>query len=422
MVNIKPFRALRPVKELVSQVSSPPYDVIDSKEARTILNRNPYSFLQVIKPEITIEQENDLHSSQLATIAADNFQKLLEQNIFLEEKKKCLYLYQQDDGICKRIGLVACLTMDDYLKGVIKKHENINIKPFQEREEHIKHTGAHTGCVLIFYKSNQYIEGLLNQEMSSKNEIYSFESDDGIATICWRIEEKETIHSLVNIFQNIENLYIADGHHRAAAAVRVGQSLKSQRTPVMGKEDELDEEFMYFPAVLIPEEQMRILGYHRLVELPKGFVRKNFMESLEHLFLIEKKVPNRPFLPARRNEFGMCLEGQWYILALKNYVLNEYESDIVGQLDVSILQNRVLNPLLDIKDPRKSDRIEFIGGQNALEKIKQVSKKFSSITFTLFPTSTKEIIKISDRNLVMPPKSTWFEPKLRSGIFVHRFD
>lgn len=422
MVNIKPFKALRPCEDKVSQVSSPPYDVINSKEARAILDRNPYSFLQVIKPEITVEQKNYLSNTQLAGMAAENLQKLVDQKVLQKDDKDCLYLYQQDDGICKRIGLAACLAVDDYLKGVIKKHENINIKPFREREEHIKYTRAHTGCVLVFYKNNPYIDRLLNKEMNSRNEIYNFKSDDGIATVCWRIKEKEAIFSLVDAFQDIESLYIADGHHRAAAAVQAGQSLKSQRAKKNREENEIDEEYMYFPAVLIPEEQMRILGYHRIVELPKGFDSKDFMESLGHLFLIEKKVPNRPFLPAKRNEFGMNLEDQWYNLSLKNPILGKQEFDIVAQLDVSILQNKVLNPLLDVEDPRKSDRIEFIGGQNALKKIEVISKKTSVIAFTLFPTSTKEIVEITDKNLVMPPKSTWFEPKLRSGIFVHLFD
>ena len=422
MVYIKPFKALRTRDELISKVNSPPYDILSQEEARTIIENNHYSFLKVVKPEATIMEAEDITDYQLAEIAAKNLQEMIRQKIFLQDEDECFYLYGQSNEIYQRMGLVVCLSAEDYLKGVIKKHENINIGTYQQRVNHIEITKAHTGCILIIYKNSQYIDELIDCEIIGKKPIYNFESDDGIKNLCWKIEEKEAITSLREAFQHISSLYIADGHHRTAAAVEVAQKLKSQRKNVIDRNINLDDEYMYFPAVLIPDNQIHISAYHRVVNITPDFNRNSFFKNLEQIFEIEKISSNNPFLPTKRHEFGMNISGQWYQLLLKEELLYKRDISTRELLDVSILQDLVFQPLLGIKNPQKSERLKFFGGSDALTEIEDKNKGESVVAFTLFPTSIEEVIEVSERQQVMPPKSTWFEPKLRSGVFIHLFD
>lgn len=419
MAFIKPFKALRPSEQMVSKVNSPPYDIISRVEANKIIATNPYSFLKVVKPEATIAEDKELSNLQLAEIATKNLQEFINEKVLVSEKEDCFYLYQQSSEKYNRIGLVACLSVDDYLKGTIKKHENVNIKTYQGRAAHIKATMAHTGCIMITYKNSYLIDELIDNIINTILPVYNFESDDGIKNVCWKISGKRDISSLIDAFQQVDSLYIADGHHRAAAAVEVAQLLKSEKKKDEGNLDEQKHEYMYFPAVLIPNNQMDILAYHRVINISSGFDQNNFLKKLKEIFQVEEMIPNRPFLPVEKHEFGMNLSGQWYRLMYQNDNENRDNMDIINQLDVSILQNKVLNPLIGIENPQKDDRIEFIGGEKALPEIDNRIRLDSVIAFTLFPTSVNEVIEVSDLGQVMPPKSTWFEPKLRSGIFVH---
>ncbi len=421
MVYIKPFRALRPKEDLVSKVNSPPYDIISKEEARSVIEHNPYSFLKVVKPETTIQEAENISDSQLAEIAARNLQEMIRQKIFLQDENECFYLYSQSNEIYQRMGLVVCLSAEDYLKGIIKKHENINTETYQQRVSHIMKTKTHTGCILVLYKSNGGIEELLKQEAGNKKPIYEFESEDGIKNCCWQIQKKEIIFTLIKAFQDISSLYIADGHHRAAAAVEVARLLKSQQKKSQDNEKKVMEEYMYFPAVLIPDNQIHISAYHRVVRIPLDFNKDDFINRLAQIFKIEKISPNHPFLPSTKHEFGMNMSGQWYRLLIKEGILHKEESDITSRLDVSILQEMVLHPLLGIKYPQQNNVIEFIGGVNSLLKIEERIEQEAVIVFTLFPTSVEDVIEISEMEKIMPPKSTWFTPKLRSGIFVHYF-
>ncbi len=422
MVYIKPFKALRPRDDLISKVNSPPYDILSQEEASSIIGNNPYSFLKVVKPEATIIGMRNVTNQQLADIAAKKLQEMIREEVFLKEEEECFYLYSQSSNACQRIGLVACLSVEDYLKGAIKRHENINIETCQQRVNHIKVTKAHTGCILIIYKSNHRIEELLKQEINYKKPIYDFGSDDGIKNLCWKIEKKETITSLKEAFQYVSSLYIADGHHRTAAAAEVAQMLKSKRNKGIVKEKNLDDEYMYFPAVLIPDNQIHISAYHRVIRVSPDFNRDDFFKKLEQIFKVEKISSNNPFLPTKRHEFGMNISRQWHQLLLKEDLLNRRDKNTREYLDVSILQDLVLQPLLGIENPQKSNRIEFFGGNEAIVEIEKKNKEESVIAFTLFPASIEEVIAISEKQQVMPPKSTWFEPKLRSGIFIHLFD
>lgn len=422
MVFIKPFKALRPKEEMVSLVNSPPYDIVSQDEARRVIKSNPYSFLKIVKPEADLSEGQILSGYQLSEIAAKNLLTFVSQGIMKKDEKDSFYLYSQDNDIYKRTGLVACLSVEEYLNGIVKKHEKINLEPYQGRIEHIKRTKAHTGCILTIYQSNNQIDELVNVEINNKP-LYDFKSDDGVENRCWQIKEKNTILLLKEIFQSVKNLYIADGHHRAAAAAEVAQLIKSKNIKDIKCKMAEEEEYMFFPAVLIPHNQIHISAYHRVVKMPSGFVKDVFIKEIEKFFHVEKNVTNIPFFPDKKHVFGMNISGQWYKLTFIENSFNGSRDDVVSLLDVSILQDLILNPLLGIENPQKNDRIDFIGGDNrASGKIDEKIKQGSFIIFTLFPTSVEEVIKISDLGQIMPPKSTWFEPKVRSGVFVHPFN
>jgi uncharacterized protein (DUF1015 family) len=420
MVRIRPFKALRPKNDKVNEVNSPPYDVVSEEEALEIVRRNPNSFLKVIKPEIMSYFDRKLSYPKLAKEAAKTLRGLIDNKVLVQEKENCLYIYQQRNGNYQRSGIVACLSVYDYVRKVIKEHEKVRVLTWKERIQHIKETRTHTGCAMVIYKENLHIEELVKKEMVEKNVIYDFISDDGIRNCCWKINEAGAIDAFRKAFNDIENLYIADGHHRVAAAVEVAKMEHRKKSDNNNIEFD-DNEYAYFPAVLIPQDQIKILGYHRLIKDLEGFSPETFLSKLENHFHIEKINSKKLLLPSQKGEFGMNLAGQWYKVSISGSILKE-RKDIINQLDVSILQNCVLNPLLGIKNPQKSKKIEFIGGKDALDKLEEGVQLGANIAFTLFPTSIEEVIAVSNNNRIMPPKSTWFEPKLRSGIFVHLFE
>lgn len=421
MAVIKPFKSLRPKEGSVEEVSSLPYDIIGREKARHIIDINPYSFLRVIKPEAALEQGVRKTDLQLAKIGAKNLQEFIERKVLIREDKDCFYLYRQSKNLYHRIGLVACLSVKDYREGVIKRHENVNIKTYQGRVSHIKTSKTHTGCILVVYKSNKKIENLIAGAATDKNIIYDFKSDDSFENVCWRIDQEEIIQSFIRSFQPIRSLYIADGHHRAAAAAEVSQLIESEKEKDKERETDNTREHMFFPAVLIPHTQIRILAYHRLVNIASDFDQKDFFMKLQNIVQITQLISDNPFFPAEKNEFGMNISGKWYHLKLKENILNKQCDNIIDRLDVSLLQQLVLQPLLGIRNPQKNDRLEFIGGEDAAAVITEKAKQQTAVIFTLFPTSMDDVIEVSEREQVMPPKSTWFEPKVRSGIFIHPF-
>jgi uncharacterized protein (DUF1015 family) len=416
MAEIKPFKALRPTSELVSTVNSSPYDVISRNEAAEVIKRNPNSFLKVIKPEATVPIDKNITYHELALKAARNLRELIDLKIMAVDSERCFYIYKQNNGSYQRTGIVANLSIDDYQKGLIKKHEKIRLDTWQERVEHIYTTRAHTGCPLIIFKSNSHIEELMFQEMIKKNILYDFVSEDGIRNSCWKINREDILFSLSSAFQHVRSLYIADGHHRVAAAAEV-MKIKRQKQK---KNKEQDNEYAYFPAVLIPHNQIRILGYHRVVKDLNKFSAECFLSKMRKIFKVEKLTPNQPFLPSEKHEIGMNLTGQWYRFFAKDNDIKVNEC-IINNLDVSLLQNQVLDPILGIKDSQKSNMVEFIGGKNALVQINKKIQQGAKLAFTLYPTSVDDLMAVSDNKGIMPPKSTWVEPKLRSGIFVHLF-
>ena len=410
---IKPFKAFRPQPELVTKVASPPYDVLNSEEARQLVKDNPYSFLHVNKAEIDLDSSIDHYDQRVYEKARKNLDRLIEKKVCLQDEQEKIYIYRQIMKGRTQTGLVVCVSIDDYLKGKIKKHENTRADKEKDRINHIDFTDANTGPVFMTYKAKTEITEVLNKWVKEKEPVYDFTSEDEITHTCWIIDDAQTIQQLINTFAEIDYLYIADGHHRAAAATKVGLKRRGQFKDYTGK-----EEFNYFLSVLFPHDELYIMDYNRVVADLAGNSEKEFIQKISEKFTIEKYSGEGPYRPKARHTFGMYLNDCWYKLTAKPGTFDE--DDAVDSLDVSILQNNLLTPVLGIEDPRTDQRIEFVGGIRGLEELEKRVKAGMKIAFSLYPTSIEELMKVADAEKLMPPKSTWFEPKLRSGIFIHK--
>ncbi|MDD5014299.1 MAG: DUF1015 family protein [Atribacterota bacterium] len=410
---IKPFKALRPQPELVTRVASPPYDVLNSEEARQLVKGNPYSFLHVNKAEIDLDSSVDHYDQRVYEKASKNLDRLIEEKVYLQDEQEKIYIYRQIMKGRAQTGLVVCVSIDDYLKGKIKKHENTREDKEKDRINHIDFTDANTGPVFLTYKAKDEIKQIVNKWTEEENSVYDFTSEDGITHTCWVIDDKLTIQQLIEFFAEIDYLYIADGHHRAAAASKVGLKRREQFKNYNGK-----EEFNYFLSVLFPHDELYIMDYNRVVADLFGNSEGEFIKKISEKFAVEKDNGGGPYQPEARHVFGMYLNNCWYKLTAKPGTFDE--DDAVDSLDVSILQNNLLTPILGIEDPRTDQRIEFVGGIRGLEELKRRVKAGFKVAFSLYPTSIEELMKVADAGKLMPPKSTWFEPKLRSGIFIHK--
>ena len=410
---IKPFKALRPEPELVTRVASPPYDVLNSEEARQLVKDNTYSFLHVNKAEIDLDASVDHYDQKVYEKASENLNKLIKERVYLQDEQEKIYIYRQIMKGRAQTGLVACVSIDDYLKGKIKKHENTREDKEKDRINHIDFTDANTGPVFLTYKAKDEIKQIVNRWTKEENPVYDFTSEDGITHTCWVIDDKSTIQQLIESFAKIDYLYIADGHHRAAAATKVGLKRREQFKDYTGK-----EEFNYFLSVLFPHDELYIMDYNRVVADLAGNSEEEFIQKISEKFTIEEYSGEGPYRPEARHTFGMYLDNCWYKLTAKPGTFDE--DDAVDSLDVSILQNNLLTPILEIEDPRTDQRIEFTGGIRGLEELEKRVKAEMKVAFSLYPTSIEELMKVADAEKLMPPKSTWFEPKLRSGIFIHK--
>jgi len=403
---IKPFKALRPEPELVTKVASPPYDVLNSEEARQLVKDNPYSFLHVNKAEIDLDSSVDHYDQRVYEKASENLNILIKERVHLQDEQEKIYIYRQIMKGRAQTGLVACVSIDDYLKRKIKKHENTREDKEKDRINHIDFTGANTGPVFLIYK-------VVNRWTKEENPVYDFTSEDGITHTCWVIDDEQVIKRLIEAFAEVDYLYIADGHHRAAAATKVGLKRRGQFKDYTGK-----EEYNYFLSVLFPHDELYIMDYNRVVADLAGNSEEEFIQKISEKFAIEKYSGEGPYRPKARHTFGMHLNNCWYKLTAKPGTFDK--DDAVDSLDVSILQNNLLTPVLGIEDPRTDQRIEFVGGGRGLEELEKRVKAGMKVAFSLYPTSIEELTKVADAEKLMPPKSTWFEPKLRSGIFIHK--
>ena len=410
---IKPFKAFRPQPELVTKVASPPYDVLNSEEARQLVKGNPYSFLHVNKAEIDLDSSVDHYDQKVYEKAKENLDRLIEEKMYLQDEQEKIYIYRQIMKGRAQTGLVVCASIDDYLKGKIKKHENTRADKEKDRINHIDFTDANTGPVFLTYKAKNEIKQIVNRWTKEENPVYDFTSEDGITHTCWLIDDEQVIKRLVEVFAEIDYFYIADGHHRAAAATKVGMKRRGQFKDYTGK-----EEFNYFLSVLFPHDELYIMDYNRVVVDLAGNSEEEFIQKISEKFVIEKYSGEGAYRPEVKHTFGMYLNNSWYKLTTKPGTFDE--DDVVASLDVSILQNNLLTPILGIKDTRTDQRIEFVGGIRGLEELEKRVRVGMKVAFSLHPTSIEELMKVADAERLMPPKSTWFEPKLRSGIFVHK--
>lgn len=413
MAKLKPFKAYRPRTKLVKRVAALPYDVMNSEEARAIGRDNPHSFLHVDKAEIDLDPDVDIHSKVVYEKARDNLQAMIEDDILIQDKEEKYYIYKQIMDGRSQVGLVGCASVDDYIEGKIKKHEFTRADKEEDRINHVDYTNAHTGPIFLTYRKNKEISSIIDEYMNKEKSEYDFVSEDGIRHVVWVIDDKKTIEDLTKLFKDIENLYIADGHHRSASAVKVALRRRKEFPDYDGS-----EEFNCFLTVLFPDEDLYIMDYNRVVKDLNGNTPDELIEKIRGKFEIKAYQGEGQFKPGEKNVFGMYLDEKWYELRAKEGIFNP--KDPVERLDVSILQDNILDPILAIKDPRTDKRIDFVGGIRGLDELEARVKSDMKIAFSLYPTSIEDLISISDAGEVMPPKSTWFEPKLRSGIFIHK--
>ena len=412
-MKIKPFKGYRPVESKVKAVASRPYDVLDSEEAREEAKGNPWSFLNVVKPEITLPPETDHYSMTVYQAGKNNFQKLVKEGVFVQDKEECLYIYELIMDGRSQNGIVACASVDDYMNGLIKKHELTRPDKETDRKNHVRVSMMNAEPVFFAYPSNKTLHDVV-ASIKQSAPTYSFVADDNIQHRFWKVSDPKVIQSIVKIFGAMPATYVADGHHRTAAAALVGNDLKKENTNHTG-----NESYNYFLAVHFPDNELAIMDYNRVVKDLNGHTAQSFVDALTNSFVVEKKG-KQAYRPSRLHEFGMYLGGEWYSLVAKPGTYND--NDPIGVLDVTILSKKVLEPLLDIRDLRTDKRIDFVGGMRGLKELeRRVNSGEMAVAFALYPVSMKQLIDIADSGEIMPPKTTWFEPKLRSGLVVHVF-
>lgn len=410
MAEIRPFVCVRPAEELASRVAALPYDVYNRQEAKEEVQREPLSFLKIDRAETNFDDSVDTYAPEVYQKAKELLQKDKQEGVYITDEDRSYYIYQLVMDGRPQTGLVACSSVDDYMNHVIKKHENTREDKEIDRITHVDTCSAQTGPIFLAYRSDKGIHDIVASYVENETPIYDFTAVDGIAHRVWKIAKKEDVDAVYKAFQNIQQIYIADGHHRAASAVKVGLKRRQENPGYTG-----EEEFNYFLSVLFPHDELRILDYNRTVKDLNGRSLTQFLEEISKNFIVEKAEGQ--VRPEKKGTFGMYTEGQWYHLTAKPELFEG--KDAVGSLDVSVLQDYLLGPVLGIGDPRTDQRIDFIGGIRGLSELEKRADSDMKISFSMYPTSITELFDVADQELLMPPKSTWFEPKLRSGLFIH---
>ena len=455
MAEIRPFRCIRPAEEAASKVAALPYDVYSRQEAKKEVEKNPMSFLAVDRAETQFSDDVDLHEPKVYEKAREILEKWQEEGILYEDPAECYYLYELTMNGRSQAGIVACASVDDYVNGVIKKHENTREDKEQDRICHVDVTGAHTGPIFLAYRSDQELNQIVD-EVRSQETLYDFTAEDGVRHRVWKVDDEKAgktgadteagtgteqagevrednrTSRIYKRFKAMEAIYIADGHHRAASAVKVGLKRRDERSGCTGQEP-----FNFFLSVLFPDDQLLIMPYNRVVKDLNGWSAEAFLEKVKDRFIVKEcvkaernganlvgdrgtgdKKNESACQPKERHHMGMYLKGQWYELKVKH---ESIVKDPVKGLDVSILQDILLGPVLGIQDPRTDERIQFVGGIRGLSELERlVDEGKGAVAFAMYPTSVQELFSVADAGLLMPPKSTWFEPKLRSGLFIHK--
>ena len=420
MAVIKPFKAVRPKPRFVERVSTLPYDVFTNKEARDTVVRNPMSFLKIVRPETTFPRNVDMYSDKVYERARALIRDNINKGIFVEEERETYYIYREIMNGRTQTGLVASFSVDDYKNNVIKKHEFTRPEKENDRTRHIDICSAQTGLVFLAFQATLQTKQLL-EKATHQEPLYDFVSADNVHQLVWKIDDPEKVAKITEVFAQIDSLYIADGHHRCASAASVCDKRRRKNPDYTGK-----EEYNYFMAVAFPHDQLLIMPYNRTVKDLNGLTPRKLLQEIEQagfeVSRIRKIMKQRTrahggYQPRRKNEITMFLAGKWYRLIAKPSII---KTDALGCLDVNLLQDNILGPILGINDPRTDKRIDFVGGIRGIAELEKRCREDMKVAFALYPTTMDELIRVTDEGKVMPPKSTWFEPKLQSGLFIHR--
>lgn len=409
-VVVRAFKGIRPVEELASKIAALPYDVMNSEEAREMVKGNPHSFLHVDRAEIDLDPSIDVHDKRVYEKARENLDKMISDGEYIQDDHPCLYIYRQIMNGRAQTGLVFCASIDDYINNNIKKHEFTRADKELDRINHVDYCDANTGPIFLTYKEDDVASEVI-KAWCKRKPIYDFTSEDGISHIVWVIDNEIIVNEIIALFKDVNAFYIADGHHRSASAVKVGLKRREANPNYTG-----EEEFNYFLAVAFPDNDLMVMDYNRVVKDTNGLTKEQLIEKLSDKFIITRSETQ--VKPSKKHTFGMFIEDEWYLLAAKDGIFDK--EDPIDSLDVAILQNNVLTPILGIEDVRTSDRIDFIGGIRGIDELERRVHKDMKIAFSMYPTEVSDIMNVADIGEVMPPKSTWFEPKLRSGLFVHK--
>ncbi|MCD4772003.1 MAG: DUF1015 family protein [Bacteroidales bacterium] len=414
MAILKAFKGIRPVQDKASSIASRPYDVLNKEEARIEAGKNKFSYLHVIKPEIDLPDDINPYGEEVYNKGKANFFKLMDENVLVQDDKEYLYVYAQTMWGKTQYGIVGCAAVEDYMNNVIKKHELTRPDKEEDRMNHVRTSGMNYEPVFFSYPAVKEIDSIINEVIKNDAD-YDFTSEDEIGHHFWVIKDQDKIDRIIELFSKLPATYVADGHHRTAAAALVGNERKKNNPNHTG-----DEEYNFFLAVHFPDNQLTIIDYNRVVKDLNGLSKDDFLKKLNNGFVVEEKG-TEIYKPQSIHNFSMYLGGKWYSLTAKE---NTYDdNDPIGVLDVTILSNEILAPILDITDLRKSKRIDFVGGIRGLGELsKRVDSGEMEVAFAIYPVSMKQLINIADTGNIMPPKTTWFEPKLRSGLIVHSLD
>lgn len=411
MATLRPFRAIRPDAELASQVISLPYDVMNRKEAAKMAEGNPYSFLHICRSEIDLPDEENPYDRLVYEKAKANIEERLEKGIFVKEDKPALYIYRQIMDGRVQTGIVGCVSVDEYQNNIIKKHEFTRVEKELDRINHFDVCDTNTEPVFLTYRDDERIRMIIEGFIANNDPVYDIISEDGIGHTLWVIDDEAILDNIVELFGEIPALYIADGHHRSASACKVGLKRREENPDYTG-----DEEFNFFMAVIFPDNDLKIFDYNRVVKDLNGNSKEKFLKKIEDAGFEIEEMGSEIYHPERKHVFSMYLEGKWYKLTAKADIIPNH---VIDSLDVAILQNNLLHPILGIEDPRTDKRIDFVGGIRGLGELERRAEDDMKVGFAVYPVDVEDLLNVADNNMVMPPKSTWFEPKLGSGLFLH---
>lgn len=409
MAVVRPFYCIRPDERIASQVAALPYDVFSRKEAYEITAANPLSFLNIDRAETQFPLEVDIYDGRVYEKAKNLLEEWIARGTLLCDCKEAYFIYELTMDGRSQTGIAACCSIDDYISGVIKKHENTREDKETDRIRHVDATNAHTGPIFMAYRSEEAVDQIVESKKKTPP-IYDFISEDGIGHKVWRLDDENTVRVIEAAFDHVPSIYIADGHHRAASAVKVGLKRREENGKAVG-----NEPYHYFLSVLFPDNQLLIMPYNRVIRDINGLTKQEFLDKVSENFQIVC-LGSQAYSPDEKGMFGMFLDKQWYQLKAKPEIR---PNDVVKGLDVSILHDYLLSPVLGIGDPRTDKRIDFVGGIRGLSELERRVAEDMKVAFSLYPTSIEELFKVADAGMLMPPKSTWFEPKLRSGLFIH---